>query len=74
MEDKNAHETEVNEMFAKGIFPDVSELRGGKVIKGCWDHQYKTAEEVLWDIRSEMVMSDNQRVEEGSANMHNSSM
>lgn len=58
VEDKNAYETHVNEMFAAGIFPDVSMLRGGKVIKGCWDHQYKTAEEVLWAIKSEMVTLD----------------
>jgi hypothetical protein len=38
VEGKNAYETYMNEMFAVGIFPDVSMLRGGKVIKGCWDH------------------------------------
>jgi hypothetical protein len=58
VEDKNAYETNVNEMFAARIYPDVSMLRGGKVIKGSWDHQYKTAEEVLWAIKSEMVALD----------------
>ncbi|CZT07738.1 uncharacterized protein RCO7_11230 [Rhynchosporium graminicola] len=58
VEDKNVYETHVNEMFAAGIFPDVSMLRGGKVIKGCWDHQYKTAEEVLWAVQSELVAVD----------------
>ena len=28
------------------------------MIKGCWDHQYKMTEEVLWAIKSEMVALD----------------
>jgi hypothetical protein len=35
LEDKNVYETHVNEMFAAGMFPVASMLRGGKVIKGC---------------------------------------
>jgi serine/threonine protein kinase len=58
VEDKSAYETHVNEMFAAGIFPDVSMLRGGKVIKGCWEHQYKTVEEVLLATKTEMGALD----------------
>ncbi len=58
VEDQNAYETHINQMFTAGIFPDVSMLRGGKVIKGCWDHQYKTAEEVLLALKSEMVAQE----------------
>jgi len=57
VEDKT-YENHVNQMFTAGIFPDVSNLRGGKVIKGCWNHQYKTAEEVLWAVKSEMAALD----------------
>ncbi|CZT13927.1 uncharacterized protein RAG0_17513 [Rhynchosporium agropyri] len=67
MEDQNVYETYVNKMFAAGIFPDVSLLEGGKVIKGCWDHQYKTSEEVLWAIKSEMEALDKQRTQEQRA-------
>lgn len=51
-EEKTAYETEVYQKFLDGVFPDVSELRGGEVIKGCWDHQYKTADEFLHAIQS----------------------
>ncbi|CZS96270.1 uncharacterized protein RCO7_04970 [Rhynchosporium graminicola] len=67
VEDQNVYETYVNKMFAAGIFPDVSLLEGGKVIKGCWDHQYKTSEEVLWAIKSEMEALDKQRTQEQRA-------
>ncbi|KAL8743379.1 MAG: hypothetical protein Q9190_004259 [Brigantiaea leucoxantha] len=41
----------VKTSFEQGDFPDVSDLGGGDVIKGCWEHQYSTAEEVLQAIR-----------------------
>lgn len=50
VEDKNAYETYVNEMFTAGSFPDVSSLKFGTVVMGCWDHQYSTAEEVLLQL------------------------
>ncbi|KAF2835319.1 kinase [Patellaria atrata CBS 101060] len=56
MEEKCSYESNVNKMFEAGVFPDVSRLRGGRVIKGCWDHQYQTAEEVLLAIKSEMAV------------------
>jgi serine/threonine protein kinase len=58
MEEKNAYETKVNEFFKAGVFPDVSHLSGGKVIKECWQHQHKTAENVLEAIKSEMKVLD----------------
>lgn len=56
MDEKCLYEAEVNEKFAASVFPDVSVLKGGKVIKGCWDHQYQTAEEVLLAIKSEIAV------------------
>ena len=41
----------VRASFEKGVFPAVSDLGGGDVIKGCWEHQYGTAEEVLQAVR-----------------------
>ncbi|KAF2195603.1 kinase-like protein [Zopfia rhizophila CBS 207.26] len=58
MEAKNAYETQVNWFFAAGIFPDVSNLSGGNAIRGCWQHQHKTAEDVLRAIKSEMTALD----------------
>lgn len=58
LEDKNAYETLVNQMFTEGKFPDVSMLRGGKVIKGCWDYQYKSAEELLSAVKLEAAALD----------------
>jgi serine/threonine protein kinase len=55
VKDKNTYETRVNELFTAGKFPDVSKLSGGNIIKRCWDHQYKTAKDVLEAIKSEMV-------------------
>ena len=48
----------VEALFKKGIFPSVSDLGGGDVIKGCWDHVYNTAEEVLQAVRLEREMVD----------------
>lgn len=59
VEDKNSYENFVNQMFTEGRFPDVS-MEGGIVIKGCWDHQYQAAEEVLLAIKSEMKLLDRQ--------------
>jgi hypothetical protein len=37
-EEKIAYETEVNALFMDGKFPDLSNVIGGEVIKGCWDY------------------------------------
>lgn len=44
--------------FERGDFPTVSDLRGGNVIKRCWDYQYSTAEEVLRAVRLEREAVD----------------
>lgn len=49
-EDIRVYETYVKDMFEKGTFPDVSSLRAGKVIRGCWDHKYTTTGEVLGEL------------------------
>jgi len=55
VEEKDSYESYVNGMVTASEFPEVS-MRGGKVIKGCWDHQYQTAEEVLIAIKLEMAV------------------
>jgi hypothetical protein len=47
IEDKAAYEAEVNAFFKDGKFPDLSKVISGDVIKGCWNHQYKTGRGVL---------------------------
>nr|ODN73110.1 serine/threonine protein kinase [Cryptococcus depauperatus CBS 7841] len=46
------------ELLKQRKFPDVSGLDGGDVIKGCWDLEYKSAEEVLQAVRSKMAATD----------------
>ncbi|KAB5515437.1 kinase-like domain-containing protein [Coniochaeta sp. 2T2.1] len=55
VQEKQAYEAQVDGWFKQGHFPPVSHVIGGNVIRGCWDHQYKTAEEVLNAVRSEIV-------------------
>ncbi|KAB5514876.1 kinase [Coniochaeta sp. 2T2.1] len=55
VQEKQAYEAQVDGWLKRGHFPPVSHVIGGNVIKGCWDHQYKTAEEVLKAVRSEIV-------------------
>lgn len=57
-DDQTAYMAEVQQKFLDSEFPDVSNLGGGEVIKGCWNHWYKTAEEVLRAIQSVMVGLD----------------
>lgn len=52
-EDRLAYMDRVKTAFEQGVFPAVSDLRGGDVIKGCWEHHYRTAEEVLQAIQLE---------------------
>ncbi|EKD16956.1 uncharacterized protein L3040_006241 [Drepanopeziza brunnea f. sp. 'multigermtubi'] len=62
LDDIGFYETYVNEMITKGVFPDVSSLRAGKVIRGCWDHQYQTTKEVLEAMRLELAALDKEDV------------
>lgn len=45
------YEERAESSMRQGIFPPVSHLDGGDVIKGCWDARYKNAEEVLQALR-----------------------
>ncbi|KAI0539697.1 kinase domain-containing protein [Xylaria digitata] len=55
MEEKEGYETQVDDWFKMGCFPSVSHMIGGDVIKGCWDHQYNTADEVLEAVQAKMI-------------------
>ncbi|WVN91200.1 uncharacterized protein L203_106457 [Cryptococcus depauperatus CBS 7841] len=48
----------VVELLKQRKFPDVTGLDGGDVIKGCWNLEYKSAEEVLQAVRSKMAVTD----------------
>ncbi|KAK8139961.1 kinase-like domain-containing protein, partial [Apiospora sp. TS-2023a] len=54
VEEKQAYEAQADSWFKDGYFPPVSHVTGGNVIKGCWNHTYKTASEVLKAVRLEM--------------------
>ncbi|KAI9050614.1 hypothetical protein LZ554_005773 [Drepanopeziza brunnea f. sp. 'monogermtubi'] len=62
LDDIGVYETYVNDMITKGVSPDVSSLRAGKAIRGCWDHQYQTTEEVLGAMRLEFAALDKEDV------------
>lgn len=38
---------EIEQRFKEQQFPDVTELRGGDIILGCWRGQFATAKEAL---------------------------
>jgi serine/threonine protein kinase len=48
--DMDVYRDEVDKLFKKGAFPDVSGLQGGDVIWGCWEYRYTSAAEVLNDL------------------------
>lgn len=48
------YQDEVNNLFRDGVFPDVTNISGGQVIKGCWEHTYHTAEEVMNAVKTEI--------------------
>jgi serine/threonine protein kinase len=58
VEEKQRYEAQVDGLFKVGCFPPVSHVIGGDVIKGCWNHLYKTAEEVLKAVEVEMAVPD----------------
>ncbi|WVN88940.1 uncharacterized protein L203_104155 [Cryptococcus depauperatus CBS 7841] len=57
-EDFLAYHNRAVELLKQRKFPDVSGLDGGDVIKGCWDLEYKSAEEVLQAVRSKMAATN----------------
>lgn len=42
---------EVVELYARGIFPDVSGIQMGSLVNQCWQGGYSNATQVLKDIR-----------------------
>jgi serine/threonine protein kinase len=48
--DMDVYRDEVDKLFKKGAFPDVSGLQGGDLIWGCWEYPYTSAAEVLNDL------------------------
>jgi hypothetical protein len=51
-QDINDYRDEVDSLFKKGIFPDLSGVQGADVISGCWEYRYKNAADVLEDLRA----------------------
>ncbi|KAI9747142.1 MAG: hypothetical protein M4579_007518, partial [Chaenotheca gracillima] len=47
---KDKEDQEVEALFRKGIFPDVSGFLCGNVISGCWDGRFNNAAEILPEI------------------------
>ena len=42
-------------LFKEGLFPDVTNVSGEKVIMACWEHDYSTAKDVVNAVKTEMV-------------------
>lgn len=53
-DERIAYQQRVNGFFKEGIFPDVTNVSGGKVIVGCWEHKYPTAKDVVNAVMAEM--------------------
>lgn len=44
------YENLVDDHFARGIFPEVRGLWGGKIILGCWTRAFLTMEEIMSEL------------------------
>lgn len=53
-DERVAYQERVNRLFSKGLFPDVTNVCGGTVIAGCWEHRFKTAQEVVDAVKAKM--------------------
>ena len=49
-------ETEVEENYAREVFPDTKGILAGKVIYGCWKEQFDSAEDVVAALEEEQSM------------------
>jgi hypothetical protein len=48
------YQDEVKKLLKEGVYPDVTNTSGGKVIMGCWEHTYYTTKEVLNAVKKEI--------------------
>jgi hypothetical protein len=55
VDDMERYERNVDDLFKRGEFPDVTGLYGGKVMLGCWRHEYTSVDDILRDVEPEMV-------------------
>jgi hypothetical protein len=46
-EEISAYYDKVDRLFKDGIFPDVTDLKCGDIIRGCWTKDLDSAEEVV---------------------------
>jgi hypothetical protein len=54
-DERVAYQEKVHGYFKEGLFPDVTNVSGGKVIMVCWEHKYGTAKDVVNAVKAEMV-------------------
>lgn len=52
-ENVEAYRELVDNLFRQGQFPNVDDIDGGRIIRGCWKYAYATADEILKDLDSE---------------------
>jgi hypothetical protein len=45
--EKSRYEERVDDLFRKGIWPDVEGIVGGIIMYGCWTKELKTAEAIM---------------------------
>lgn len=58
LDEEDRYRTHVYEHFARGEFPDVTNLIAGSVIMGCWKKKYQTVKEVLCALKIEVRRDD----------------
>ncbi|KAI0100518.1 kinase-like protein [Nemania sp. FL0031] len=46
-EEMDQYEARVDDLFGRGIFPEVEDLFGGEIILGCWTKKYATVQDIL---------------------------
>lgn len=44
------YESLVDDHFARGIFPEVKGLWGGKIILSCWTQKFLNMEEIMTEL------------------------
>jgi serine/threonine protein kinase len=56
--EEDRYRTHVYQLFARGEFPEVTNLIAGSVVMGCWKKKYKTVKEILCALKSEMWINE----------------
>jgi hypothetical protein len=55
VDDMEHYRQRVDNLFGRGEFPNVKGLYGGKIIMGCWRHEYTSVDDILRDVEPEMM-------------------